>query len=263
MLFLDQYSQRLFLAGELKRQLPEGSFASRLRRTIGAELHYRLVDWPFENETEYSRYYPVDALFFWVTEKEGLDPEWLACDDGTYLDDDGGIIPATVRPSYSPVEQLAAYGLWLLSEEFVALGPTHGEDADIGPLPEYNIQGWERSEVIEHRTACLLFAYQALAYSQRLLAGAQLSVEERRKAETLHFSILGKAGAQKRHAPMAELRSWAIAKYQETSWRSANQAAHALKDAIIEHGRALNAHLSEENAQRTIAEWFRKCPSGR
>ncbi|MDD2742690.1 MAG: hypothetical protein PHV02_10470 [Rhodocyclaceae bacterium] len=73
-----------------------------------------------------------------------------------------------------------------------------------------------------------------------------------------HSSAIGKAGAQKRHAPMAELRLWAIEKYQAGEWQSANQAAHALKEQVLWHGRAINAHLTEENAQRTIAEWFRK-----
>lgn len=72
------------------------------------------------------------------------------------------------------------------------------------------------------------------------------------------FSSLGKDGAQKRHAPMATLRSWAIEEYKAGEWKSANQAAHALKDSVIRHGRTIGAHLSEENAQRTIAEWIRK-----
>ncbi len=73
-----------------------------------------------------------------------------------------------------------------------------------------------------------------------------------------HTSAIGKAGAVKRHSANAALREWAIGQYQAATWKSANQAAHALKEDIIEHGRKIGAHLSEENAQRTIAEWFRK-----
>ena len=72
------------------------------------------------------------------------------------------------------------------------------------------------------------------------------------------FSTLGKSGAEKRHAPMRELQDWAVEKYKSGEWKSANGAAHKLKDSVIAHGRTINAHLSEENAQRTIAEWFRK-----
>ena len=264
MFIINQYSHIPFLTRELKQLLPEGSFASRLWRAIGNELDYRLSgamneDFGEPNDgTEYSSAYPVDALFVWVTKDGGLDPEWLASDDGTYLDDDGKVIPSSLKPSYSAVEQLAAYGLWLINEEMRILGPIPQNDADIGPLPEHNCQGWKRDEVIEHRAECMLLAYQSLVYCQRILGGTKLTPDEEKRAEQINFSAMGKAGAQKRHAPMAVLRSWAIERYQAGEWQSANQAAHSLKESVIWHGRKINAHLSEENAQRTIAEWFRK-----
>lgn len=73
-----------------------------------------------------------------------------------------------------------------------------------------------------------------------------------------HSSAIGKAGAEKRHAPNTALREWTIERYRAGDWKSANQAAHALKDSVIAHGRTIGAVLSEENAQRTIAEWIRK-----
>lgn len=76
--------------------------------------------------------------------------------------------------------------------------------------------------------------------------------------QTRFFSNLGKDGAKKRHAPMIELRNWALERYKSDEWESANQAAHAFVDSTIEHGRTINAHLSKANAQRTIADWFRK-----
>jgi len=258
MLFINQYSHIPFLTRELKKLLPDGSFASRLRRAIGSELHYRLVDWPDERETGYSSLFPVDALFVWATKDGGLDPEWLASEDGSYLDDDGEVIPTSVKPSYSAVEQLAAYGLWLLDEQMESLGPIPQNDADIGPLPEHNCQGWKRDEVIEHRAACMLLAYQSLSYCQRILSGTQLTADEEARGKTFNFSAIGKAGAEKRHASMAILRSWAIEKYRAREWKSANQAAHSLKESVIKHGRTINAHLTEENAQRTIAKWFSK-----
>lgn len=72
------------------------------------------------------------------------------------------------------------------------------------------------------------------------------------------FSNLGRDGAQKRHAPMAELRAWTIEQYRAGTWPSANKAAHDLKGSVIAHGRTIGATLTEENAQRTIAEWIRK-----
>ena len=258
MLFINQYSHVPFLTRELKRLLPDGSFASRLWRAIGSELHYRLVDWPYKSETEYSSVFPVEALFAWAIKDGGLDPEWLASEDGSYLDDDGKVIPPSVKPSHTAVEQLAAYGLWLLDEQLGRLGPIPENDADIGPLPEHNCYGWKRDEVIEHRAACMLHAYQSLSYCQRILGGTQLTAEEKTRAEKFSFSAMGKRGARRRHAPMAALRSWAIERYRAGKWPSANKAAHTLKESVIAHGRTINAYLSKENAQRTIAEWFRK-----
>lgn len=270
MLFINHYSHIPFLKSELKQLLPDGSFASRLRRSIGNELHYLLVDWPDESETEFSSLSPVDTLYFWATTDGGFDPEWLASEDGSYLDDDGEVIPPSVKPSYSAVEQLAAYGLWMLDEMLECLGPIPKDDADIrSPDPERckgfdgcnafeNCQGWKREEVIEHRAACLLLSYQSLSYCQRILSGTKLTAEEIELAMRLNYSEMGKAGALRSHAPMARLRSWAIERYQAGKWKSANQAAHSLRDSIIEHGRTINANLTEQNAQRTIAEWFRK-----
>lgn len=257
MLFIDHHLHIQFVASELRQLLPEGSFASRLKQTIGHALHYRLVDWPVESETELSRIFPVDALFAWVTTNGGLNPESLVSDDGRYLDDKGEEIPRTLRPDYSAVEQMAVYGLWFLDEEMESLGPMPETDTD-GPIPEYNGNGWTLVEVLEHRSACLLFAYQALSYCRRILGGTQLTLNEEARAEKFSFSAMGRLGAKKRHAPMAELKSWAIQKYREKKWKSANQAAHALKSLIMDHGRTIDANLSEENAQRTIADWFRK-----
>jgi hypothetical protein len=81
------------------------------------------------------------------------------------------------------------------------------------------------------------------------------------KAESIRkedASKLGRISIQKRHAPMAKLRSWAIEKYKEKTWKSANQAAHALKDEILKYGESIGARLSESNAQVTIAQWIRK-----
>ena len=68
----------------------------------------------------------------------------------------------------------------------------------------------------------------------------------------------GASGANVRHAGMRDLKAWAIKKYKAKEWRSANHAAQQLMPEIIEHGKAIGAVLMESNAQRTIAEWFRK-----
>ena len=82
---------------------------------------------------------------------------------------------------------------------------------------------------------------------------AWVAIEEERRRN-------GLAGATKRHKSLADLKAWTIEQYKAGRWRSANSAGHALRDSVIAHGRTLKpeARLSEENAQRTIAEWIRK-----
>lgn len=68
----------------------------------------------------------------------------------------------------------------------------------------------------------------------------------------------GRKGSEARHKPMRELRAWAVARYQERKWPTANAAATELEQMIVEHGHTIGATLSKSNARRTIAEWFRK-----
>jgi len=68
----------------------------------------------------------------------------------------------------------------------------------------------------------------------------------------------GRKGRETRHKPMRDLRAWAVEKYLEKKWPSANAAATDLETDVIEHGRKIGAILAKSNARRTIAEWFRK-----
>lgn len=76
--------------------------------------------------------------------------------------------------------------------------------------------------------------------------------------KVVDYSLLGKMGAKLRHNPMNKLKAWTIEQYKAGSWKSANQAAHILQDKVIKHGKTINAYLTEQNAQRTIADWIRK-----
>lgn len=242
-----------FVSRELQKLLPEGSFVSRVWRSIGEELHYRLVECPFDDEIEYSKYHPVDVLFMWVSQNSGLDPEFLIGHDGNYVDDAGEVIPPTANLSYSGVEQLAAYGLWLLNVKMNSYGPPAERDyTDQG----WNPNGWTREDVYRHQIPYTLLAYQALSYSQRMLLGTKLSIEELEKVVQFDFSVLGKRGAENRHASMRELREWTLDQFRTGSWPSANRAAYDLKDKVMAHGRTINAELKAQNAQRTIAAWI-------
>ncbi|MCL2644387.1 MAG: hypothetical protein FWD51_02900 [Betaproteobacteria bacterium] len=69
----------------------------------------------------------------------------------------------------------------------------------------------------------------------------------------------GKKGAEKSHKPMKNLQAFTIEKYNsyEGTWKSANHAARTLKNEVIGYGKTIKVYLSEENAQRTMAEWIR------
>jgi len=71
-------------------------------------------------------------------------------------------------------------------------------------------------------------------------------------------AAIGKAGAEKRHSKMAQLKEWTLVKHKGGSWKSANQAAHELTSQVLAHSKEIGANLTESNAQRTIAEWIRK-----
>lgn len=253
MLFVSELSHRPFVFSKLKRILPDGSFSSRVWRALGEELNARLR----YSEWEFAEHDPVAALSIWATQHGGLDPESLASTDGSYLDDKGETIPSSVKPSFSAAEQLAAYGLWLLEVEMECLGQIPEGDTDVGPISERNMYGWRRDEVIEHRAACMLFAYQALYYVHGIQSGAQPTADEVRQAEQVDFSALGKAGALKRHERTKQLKAWTLERYQTGKWPSANAAAHALKNDVIAYSKTIGAGLTESNGQRTIAEWIR------
>lgn len=91
---------------------------------------------------------------------------------------------------------------------------------------------------------------EAFSYYVEIYSGKQLPAQD--------FSKLGEKGAQKRWAPKTKLEAWAVEKYRAKEWPSANKAAHDLKDQVREYGRTIGVPLTEENAQRTIADWFRK-----
>jgi len=95
-------------------------------------------------------------------------------------------------------------------------------------------------------------------YWSGMLCGYSSAITNKDEVARELASAYGKAGSIKRHEPMKNLKVWAIEKYKAGVWKSCNQAAYALKDDVIKYGRTIGAYLTDENAQRTIAEWFRK-----
>jgi hypothetical protein len=242
-----------FLNRAFEQLLPIDSFAFRLWRTIGREWHLRLVERPLEDEYELPWPDPLQLQSIWLSKKSGMIPECFADEDGMYLDDDGEVIPSSLKPSCSDVEQFAAYGQWLISEKMNSYGPPAERVFDDEGR---NLSKWTKEDVSAHRTPYLLLAYKALSYAQRTLLGIGPSEEESRLVANFDFSALGKRGADNRHAPMRALRAWTIGQFRTGKWSSANQAAYDLKDKVMAHGRTINAELQAQNAQRTIAAWI-------
>jgi hypothetical protein len=84
------------------------------------------------------------------------------------------------------------------------------------------------------------------------------------KHHSKSYSCNGKKGAKKRHKGNREVRAHAMALYKQRHYPSANKAAYALMAEILKVAKEKGVPLSEENAQRTIAGWFRnhqKSPS--
>ncbi len=116
---------------------------------------------------------------------------------------------------------------------------------------ELKLAGWGS---LEERTLCDFAMYTGIAAAA---CQAYCNRNSESKVDNI-FSHLGRKGAVTRHAPMRNLRDWAVSQYKTGNWRSANAAAHALTPLVIDHGKKIGAFLTQENAQRTIAEWFRK-----
>ena len=240
-----------FLHAGLMRFFPPETVASRLKKTIGIELGAMFADEDF-NEASYGDFFPVRAIFEWVMSGYSITPADLVHQDGFLYDDNSKVITEFSPVPFSKVEHIAAFGMWFIESEAMALG---GSPFD---YEGRNAQGWLELHVLNHKAECLLNAYQALCYANRLTQKIELTPDEQESIAKFDFSALGAAGAAKRHSPMRALREYALSLYEPCEWKSANQAAHELMNKIMDHGRSLNASLIPSNAQRTIAEWFRK-----
>lgn len=241
---------REFVESELRKLILPGSFASYVTEGLGAELK-RTVNNFAEETLRLGEYMPPlpDGLYLVFDSGWKLDVEWLKWTDGTYKDDNEKEIPQSVPRTYTACEQMAAYGLAVLAEDqfgFLDLDElTETQKAEIGKLSDW-------------RTDVMLDGYKSLVFAQKLQQTQLPHVGRQPSQRLVDFSALGAAGARKRHAPLAELRKWAIDQYRIGKWLSANAAAFDLAKPVIEYGRTIGAYLSSTNAQRTIAEWIRK-----
>ena len=229
--------------------LRRGSFAERLKIVIGWEIDWQLHadkcdrDYPL-NES------PISLLFDWIISEGGLSPKSLEDENGQIFDDHAELLNINFIYSLSCVEQMAAYGLWFLDVELDKMPPRIMEDMNNSRVTELSIA--------DHRAECMLNAYQALYYAERLGNQLKLTDEENANIKKVDFSALGRKGAVERHKQMRLLEEYALSLYKHLEGKSANAAAYELRDKILDHSRKINANLKPSNAQRTIADWFRK-----
>lgn len=239
-----------FLYGELAKFVKRDLFAARFRRriareTIGAinlDLAMGKSDHRFTDVAEF--------LFYWIENDGGLGSDWLQTDDGEWLDDIGDAYADAIPEMIEGCSQLAALGLHLVEDEI----NSHGSAPFV--MIGMNDHGFKETEIVHHKAECLLLAYKCLVYAQRLQLGTALTDDESAKLKTFDFSEIGKKGAKRRHAAMAELREWTIEQYKAGNWPTNSAAAFDLKDSVIDHGRTINATLTPTNAQRTIQSWI-------
>lgn len=243
-----QKAHRNFIESELRQLIRPGSFATYIIEGLAAELRSTLDIIAADERDGYMPSFP-DALYWLLNDGWSLDVEWFQWTDGSYKDDNEEEIPETVPRSYTAYEQMAVFGLSVLADDQLGY-------FDLGGLPDDKKA--EIGNLSDWRHEVLLDAYQSLVFAQKLLQADKTEAVYLSRAKFVDFSALGAAGAKKRHAPQAELRKWAIALYRQGKWSSANAAAFELAAKVIEHGKQIGAHLSQANAQRTIAEWFRK-----
>ena len=229
--------------------LPKSSFAERLKLSIGWEIEWQLhadkfaSDYPLNQSS-------VSLLFDWIISSGGLSPKLLEDENGQIFDELNRLIDTNLIRPISGIEQMAAYGLWFLDVELEKMTPTILEGTNNSRVTELSIA--------DHKSECILNAYQALYYAERFTNQIKLTSAESENIKNFDFSALGRSGAAVRHEPMRTLREYALSLYEPQEWKSANLAAYELKDAILIHSRKINANLKPSNAQRTIAEWFRK-----
>lgn len=253
---INEYSHVPFLYSRLKNLLKSGSYAALAWQQIGYVIDSLFeIEENFEGRHPMSAMYPASSLFRWARNDSWFDIEWLRDDDGNFYDDKGSVVSPSIPITVSAVECMATYGLWLIEDDLRCCGPTENHDWESEP---YNLDGWSEAQVANHQGECMLVAYQLLWYADRLLLSSEIQAAEVFVPATIDFAALGKEGAAKRHAKMKRLEEFALSLYKPSEWNSANAAAFELAQKIRDHGRTIGADLTPSNAQRTIAQWFRK-----
>jgi hypothetical protein len=160
----DHVQQTQRLRKSFAHLLPKGSFAFKLRRSIGrlfdSALTYYCVTKPKSS--------PAEVGFLWLAVGNSIDPDWLTGVDGQFVDEKGKSIPAADVTPVTASQQMAAWGLWLIEED--AKG---GQLTQI-PKAATPLSGSELQR-LSHKAECIRLATEALMYARRLSETVLLS----------------------------------------------------------------------------------------
>lgn len=189
--------------GELSEFIKDGTFAARIKRCLGRELNSTLELLEEEDDGVWG-VLPVYDLYELLSEGWSLDHEWFKWTDDIYRDDEDLEVPEALPKIYTASEQMAAYGLYILNEKILSMGPASESGL--------NDQGWTREGVLEFEATCLIHAQQALDFAHRLNVALGIPHKETRVQDAM--SILGTHNANKRHAAGHAAREFVWAEWQ-------------------------------------------------
>ncbi|MFS0754595.1 hypothetical protein ABC383_07840 [Noviherbaspirillum sp. 1P10PC] len=222
------------LLKSLESLIKENSFVSRCISKIGRELHNYLLE---DEESEFSLYFPVDCLVGYLDDGWSIDIEWLAEENGELLDDEGISIPKNMPLTISPVEHLAAFGIWTLSSELIYLGTAEQKFESNG----FNLDGISKEQIINHRNSCVVLGFQALTAAQQFLLQRQSDLEQ------TVLTTNSRKAADARHAETRKLEKEAFEYWrQNIDPRVSNdEAAAILMKQIPLKLRTLSSYVSK------------------
>jgi hypothetical protein len=228
---------------ELNEFVNKGTFASYICNCLGRELNDTLESLEEEDDGIWG-VFPVADLHDLLSSGWTLDHEWFQWTDDIYRDDNNVEIPDSVPRTYTQSEQMAAYGLYLLSDHIGCMGAL--------PDDGYNDQGWTRDGILEHEAACLIMANQAITYAHLLMASPQKTPDERISEA---MSALGRLGSDAAHIENRAMKETVF------QWCDVNMENFHSMDSAAEAVAGKVVPIKFRTARAWIGIWRKKHPS--
>ncbi|QLI82953.1 hypothetical protein HZU75_16290 [Chitinibacter fontanus] len=248
----------IFLKDELNNLLPKNSTAFHIKKEMGEYLWRTLenngikhLHFPNNLTKAKTAHRPIESLYRWISYCGGLSPTWYDDPlDGEIYSDDKAIVVGCTKPSECKneneawkVHQFVTLGLWIIDSEFNRYGDEHVANGML------NEQGNNIYEVIEHRAACIEFAYQALTYALKVKAEIKAKKEKKGGLATSSLKLLTRREAER----LVKLKIPTSGK-----WKSAAIAAKSIENEVRQFAIATGWRMSEERGRTTIAGWLRE-----